>query len=90
MLQKEEKIINLELLYVFKNTNHKVKVSNKITGLELKKIFCQLENIDVNQYRIRLLAKGQELKNDSQLCLFNIVEGDKIQVSSINLDEIDL
>ena len=87
---KEEKIINLVLIYVFGNINHEVKVSNKITGMEMKDLFCKLENIDINQYQIRLLCKGQELRNDTQLCLFNIVEGDKIQVSCVKLEEIEL
>jgi hypothetical protein len=90
ILQKAEIILHLDLLYVFNNVIHPVKVSNKITGLELKALFCKLENIDINKHKIRLLAKGQELKNDVQLCLFNIVEGDKIQVSCMKIEEIEL
>jgi len=90
MLKKEDKIINLQFLYIFKNKIHDLKVNNKTTGLELKELFCKLENIEMNDYKIRLLAKGQELKNDSQLCLFNIIDGDKIQVSCVKLEDLDL
>lgn len=90
ILLKEEQIINIQLIHVFNNTFHDLKVSNKITGLELKELFCKLENLEMKQYKIRLLAKGQELRNDTQLCLFNIDEGDKIQVSCFKIEEIEI
>jgi len=90
LLQIEEKTIKLELMYVFKNLSHHVKVSNKLTGLDIKNLFCKLENLDINEYKIRLLSKGQEIKNESQLYLFNIDEGDKIQISCIKIEELDM
>jgi len=86
-LNKEEKKINLELIYVFKNISHHIKVSNKINGFDLKNYFCKLENINIDEYRIRLLTKGQEIKNDIELILLNVDEGDKIQVSCFKIEE---
>lgn len=88
-IAKEEKIINLELLYVFKNATHQIQISNKAVGLEIKNLFCKLEKIDLNEHQIRLLSKGQEIKNDSVICQFNISDGDKIQVSCVKYEDMD-
>ena len=86
----EETIIKIQLIYVFKNTNHVVQISNKITGIELKKIFCKLENAEYAKHQIRLLAKGQEIKDDLQVCYLGIKDEDKIQVSCRLLDENEI
>jgi uncharacterized ubiquitin-like protein YukD len=88
-LPKAEKIIKVELIFVFKNTTHHLKISNKSSGNDIKEMFCKLENLQIDQYQIRLLSKGQEIKNDSLLCMYNIEDGDKIQVSCRKLDESD-
>jgi len=87
ILNKEEKKINLELIYVFKNISHHINVSNKISGIELKNYFCKIEKINFDEHKIRLLAKGQEIKNENQLIQFNIDNEDKIQISCLRNED---
>ena len=86
----EEKSIKIELIYVFKNLSHYIQASNKSFGIDIKKIFCKLENICVNKHQIRLLSKGQEIKDQIELFHYNIDETDKIQVSCRPLEDSEL
>lgn len=84
----ENKLIKIELLHVFKNKIHHIELSNKSTGLEVKNLFSKLEKIDITEYTIRLLAKGQEIKDNSLLYEYNIDDGDKIQISCQKIEEM--
>lgn len=83
----EEKKIKIELLYVFKNLSHFIQISNKCYGKDIKKTFCELEKIESEKHQIRLLSKGQEIKDDIQIYNYNLQEKDKIQVMCRNLEE---
>lgn len=61
-------------------------VSNKITGSELKILYSEKCNYPFKKYRIRLLYKGQEIKDDHQLYYHSIDNNAKIHVNIADLD----
>jgi len=83
----EEKKIKIELIYVFKNLSHFIEISNKSIGKDIKKVFCDLEKVDYDQHQIRLLCKGQEIKEDIELFHYNLEEKDKIQIMCRKLED---
>lgn len=86
----EEKNIKLELIYVFKNLSHFIQISNKSNGKDIKKIFCELEKIDIGKHQIRLLSKGQEIKENVELYHYNMEEKDKIQIMCRKLEDSEI
>jgi hypothetical protein len=71
---------------VFDCKETELTISNKAVGKELKELYCQKEKIDQNKFRVRLLFKGQEVKDDQLLCFFNIDHNSRLQVSLCPLD----
>ena len=78
--KKEVKIILYE---VANNTNTIVEVSNLINGEELKKLFCEKNNISFNDYNIRMFFAGSEITNNHFLYQYEIRNDYKIQVMRI-------
>ena len=65
----KEKKINIFLFDLRSNKQIELQVSNKMSGDKLKAMFAEKASIDMNRFRIRLLCKGQEIKDD--LCLYH-------------------
>jgi uncharacterized ubiquitin-like protein YukD len=82
----QEKNIKIQLIYVYKNLSHFIQLSNKSNGKEIIKIFCELEKIKIEEHQIRLLFKGQEIKDDLELFHYNIEEEDIIQIMCRKLE----
>jgi hypothetical protein len=60
---------------------HEVKISNKKTGLDLKTFFCEQESLSLSEYKVRLLYKGQEIKETDVLSIYNFDSHPQVQVS---------
>ena len=86
----EEKELKIQLIYVFKNLSHFIQISNKSIGKDVKKIFCSLEKVELEKHQIRLLSKGQEIKDNIELFHYNIEEKDKIQIMCRKLEDSEL
>lgn len=79
-IEIEEKQINIILYYLDENKDININTSNKAQVKKIKEAFAQKMNIDLNNHRIRLLFRGQELLDDN-LLFYNKVENmSKIQV----------
>jgi hypothetical protein len=71
------------LIDVFDNQKHYhfSNISNKLTGKDLKNKFLEKVNKSSYEYNVRLIYKGEEIKNDDILAKFNFENLNKIQVS---------
>lgn len=58
-----------------------IECKNTDKCLSIKEIYAEKTNQPLNKYRIRLLLKGQEIKDEHTLFMHNIDDGTKIQVS---------
>ena len=58
-----------------------ISVSNKITAVELKKLYAGKVNLPLNKYKIRFLYRGKEILNEHGLFLHDLDNNSKIQVS---------
>ena len=56
-------------------------VSNKISGLDLKRLYAEKLNLTLDKFKIRLIFRGKEILNDHALYLHDIDNNSKIQVS---------
>ena len=70
----------MNLYEVATNTNTPVNVNNLISGEELKKIFCEKNNISMDEYKIRMFFSGNEILNEHFIYQYNIKNDYKIQV----------
>ena len=76
----EKKILTINLYEVALNKNIEVEINNLMTGEELKKLFCEKNDISMNDYNIRMFFSGNEIQNDHFLYQYRINKGYKIQV----------
>lgn len=82
----KEKKINIFLFNLRTNSQIELNVSNKMNGKELKSAYVEKVGIDLNKFRIRMLCKGQEIKDELCLYHFNLDNNSHIHVS---LSEIE-
>ena len=78
-----KKDLKVNLYEVAKNTTTTLEVNNLITGKELKKFFCEKNNISLDNYKIRMFFAGIEISNEHFLYQYNIKDEFKIQVMRI-------
>lgn len=59
------------------------------TGRDLKEKFMADNNLNINEYKVRLMNKGFEIKDDQKLCTHSITKDTNVQViaSKIPKDE---
>jgi len=76
------KKVNLKLNFyeVATNTTTSFETNNLVSGEELKKIFCEKNNISLDDYKIRMFFSGNEILNEHFLYQYNIKNDYKIQV----------
>jgi len=79
----EKKNLKINLYEVANNTNTILEVTNLITGLVLKKLFCKKNNISFDDFNIRMFFSGMEISNDHFLYQYNIKNDFKIQVMRV-------
>ena len=72
--------LKLNLYEVATNTTTIINTNNLISGEELKKIFCEKNNISMDEYNIRMFFAGNEIMNDHYLYQYKIHDGYKVQV----------
>jgi hypothetical protein len=82
----KEKKISVFMSELRSNTQIDLQVSNKLSGDKLKSLYAEKANIDINKFKIRLLCKGQEIKDHLCLYHFNIDNSSHIQVSLFELE----
>ena len=75
--------LKLNLYEVATNTNTTINTNNLINGEELKKIFCEKNNISMDDYNIRMFFAGGEILNDHFVYQYNIKNDYKIQVMKV-------
>jgi len=85
----EKKELKINLYEVANNTNTILEVNNLITGLELKKLFCNKNNISFDEYNIRMFFSGMEISNEHFLYQYNIKNDFKIQVMRVPRPKTD-
>jgi hypothetical protein len=79
----EKKVLKINLYEVANNTTSILEVSNLITGLDLKKLFCKKNNISFDDFNIRMFFSGMEISNEHFLYQYNIKNEFKIQVMRV-------
>jgi len=79
----EKKKLKINLYEVANNKNTPVEVSNLISGEELKKLFCEKNNVSFDDFNIRMFFSGIEVSNDHFLYQYNIQNDFKIQVMRV-------
>ena len=72
--------LKLNLYEVATNTTTVVDTNNLISGEELKKIFCEKNNLNMDEYNIRMFFAGNEIMNEHFMYQYNIKNDYKIQV----------
>ena len=76
----EKKNVKINLYEVAINKNLEVEVNNLMSGEELKKLYCEKNNISFDEYNIRMFFAGNEILNNHYLYQHKIHNGYKIQV----------
>jgi hypothetical protein len=74
------------LIYYIDNKETELAVTNKYNGLEVKKLYCDKEKIISEKFKIRLLYKGQEIKDEQYLFYFTLENNSRLQISLCPLD----
>ena len=72
------------------NINTILEVNNLMSGEELKKLFCDKNNISFDDFNIRMFFAGIEITNDHFLYQYNIKNDYKIQVMRIPRNKIEV
>ena len=72
--------LRLNLYEVSLNKTTTIDTNNLISGEELKKIFCEKNNISMDEYKIRMFFAGNEIQNEHFMYQYNIKNDYKIQV----------
>ena len=60
-----------------------------MSGEELKKLFCEKNNINSNEFNIRMFFAGNEISNNHYLYQYNIKNEYKIQVMRVQKPKED-
>ena len=76
----EKKTLKLNLYEVAINKNLEVEVNNLMSGEDLKKLYCEKNNISFDECNIRMFFAGNEILNNHYLYQYKIHNGYKIQV----------
>ena len=76
----EKKTLKINLYEVATNNNLEVEVNNLMSGEDLKKLFCEKNNISFDEYNIRMFFAGNEIENNHFLYQYKIHNGYKVQV----------
>ena len=85
----QKKDLKLNLYEVANNTTTTIDTNNLINGEELKKLFCEKNNISMDDYKIRMFFAGNEILNDRFIYQYNIKNDFKIQVIRIQKPKED-
>ena len=72
--------LKLNLYEVATNTTTTIDSNNLASGEELKKLFCEKNNISLYEYKIRMFFAGNEISNDHFVYQYHIKNDFKIQV----------
>ena len=79
----EEKELKVNLFDPSDNLNVELKVSNLLTGKQLKEKFRKKANVSFQKFNIRLFLGGQEIKDEHFLYQHHIRSDYKIQVMKL-------
>ena len=72
--------LKLNLYEVATNTTTTIETNNLASGEELKKLFCEKNNISMDEYKIRMFFAGNEIANEHFIYQYHIKNDFKIQV----------
>ena len=85
----EKKNLKINLYEVANNQSTILEVSNLITGKELKKLFCEKNNISLDDFKIRMFFAGIEITDEHYLYQYNIKNDFKIQVMRVQKPKVE-
>lgn len=85
VVNKEEKTIEITIFETSMNVEFVFKVSNAITGKEIKDMFAEKGKIDRNKCKLRIFFAGNEIKDEHKLFQHNLDDGYKIQIMKLDL-----
>jgi hypothetical protein len=71
---------------VFEQIKHTISISNLSCGWDLKEIVMKEEKKEINQYRVRLLYKGHEIRDNEFLRNFKFDTNSQIQLSITKIE----
>jgi hypothetical protein len=72
---------------VFKDVKYDIIISNKKQGIDLKRVFCEKDNLEIEKYKIRLIYQGGEIKDDTYLDIYNFTNHPQVQVQANKNEE---
>ena len=79
----KKKEFKLNFYEVANNTNTVLEVNNLLSGEELKKLFCDKNNICFSDFNIRMFFAGSEITNNHFLYQYNIKNDYKLLVMRV-------
>jgi hypothetical protein len=71
---------------LYENKKSKHTVSNHMTGEDLKKFFLESSGINPEEYRIKLLFGGSEIKDEHYLYQHGLKNDYTVQISKVKID----
>ena len=60
-----------------------------MNGKELKDLFCEINNISFDNYKIRMFFSGNEITDEHFLYQYNIQNNFKIQVMKKEIEKVE-
>jgi hypothetical protein len=83
----EQIFVNLYNLYL--NKYFKVEIYDTFTGKDIKQLYCKLENLDFEEYKIRLFFGGAEVADSHELYKHNVKNDYTIQILVIKNENVE-
>ena len=65
---------------LYGNKKYEVNVNNKFSGVELKNLFCNLSGINEEEYKLKFIFGGAEIKEEHFLYQFKLDNEYTIQI----------
>jgi hypothetical protein len=77
--------IDIHLYDLYENKTFNTNISNNISGKELKAKFAELANLNIEEYKLRLLFGGVEIKEENFIYQYKIENGYTVQIMKTKL-----
>lgn len=77
---KETKTINITIYDLYQNKKTDISVDENILCGKLKLLFCERNQINQNDFKIRILFGGVEMKDENHLYQYKLQDGYTIQI----------
>jgi hypothetical protein len=78
--ERSQKPLKIFVYNLYENKKREIETIDDITGKQLKDLYCNLENINNDDYLIRLFFGGSEVKDDQKLYRHHIQNEYTLQI----------